>query len=75
MGYRATLIDDRAEFVMREHFPNPEIELVAASNWAEAVIAAVGNGQESVWQSSRVDTSEDEQCLRAVMTVELTMWA
>src|ERR1700720_1538747 len=30
LGYRATLIDDRAEFVTRAHFPDEPIELIAA---------------------------------------------
>jgi len=51
MGYRATLIDDRAEFVMREISLIREIELVAAvelgrggnrSGWQRDT--------ESVWQ-------------------------
>ena len=70
MGYCTTLIDDRAEFVTREHFPAREVELVAASNWPEAVIAAVGNGHGVSVAIVTRGHSEDEQCLRAVMTVE-----
>jgi xanthine dehydrogenase accessory factor len=70
MGYRATLIDDRAEFVTREHFPEERIELVAAQNWAEAVQAAVGNGHGVCVAIVTRGHSEDEQCLRAVMTVD-----
>jgi xanthine dehydrogenase accessory factor len=70
MGYRSTLIDDRAEFVTREHFPDPEIELVAASNWSQAVSAAVGNGHGVSVAIVTRGHSEDEQCLRAVMMVD-----
>lgn len=69
MGYRATLIDDRAEFVTREHLPEERIELVAAQNWAESVQAAVGNGQGVCVAIVTRGHSEDEQCLRAVMMV------
>jgi xanthine dehydrogenase accessory factor len=70
MGYRATLIDDRAEFVTREHFPEETIELVAAENWSEAVQAAVGNGHGVCVAIVTRGHSEDEQCLRAVMKVD-----
>ncbi len=70
MGYRATLIDDRAEFVTREHFPDRGIELVAAESWSEAVRAAVGNGHGVSVAIVTRGHSEDEQCLRAVMTVD-----
>ena len=70
MGYRATLIDDRAEFVTREHFPDRRIELVAAASWPEAVHAAVGNGHGVCVAIVTRGHSEDEQCLRAVMTVD-----
>lgn len=70
MGYRATLIDDRAEFVTREHFPEERIELVAAENWSEAVQAAVGNGHGVCVAIVTRGHSEDEQCLRAVMKVD-----
>jgi xanthine dehydrogenase accessory factor len=70
LGYRATLIDDRAEFVTREHFPERGIELVAAGSWAEAVRAAVGNGHGVCVAIVTRGHSEDEQCLRAVMTVD-----
>src|SRR6266550_3502180 len=45
LGYRATLIDDREEFVKREDFPETNIELVRAESWTEAAGAAVGNGR------------------------------
>ena len=70
MGYRATLIDDRAEFVTREHFPDRGIELVAAESWSEAVQAAVGNGHGVAVAIVTRGHSEDEQCLRAVIQVD-----
>lgn len=70
MGYRATLIDDRAEFVARERFPDRGIELVAAERWSEAVREAVGNGRGISVAIVTRGHSEDEQCLRAVMTVD-----
>ena len=44
IGYRATIIDDRAEFVTRDRFPDERIELIAANSWTEAVRKVVGNG-------------------------------
>jgi xanthine dehydrogenase accessory factor len=70
MGYRATLIDDRVEFVTREHFPEKDIELIAATNWTETVQAAVGNGHGACVAIVTRGHSEDEQCLRAVMKVD-----
>ncbi len=69
MGYRATLIDDRAEFVTRERFPDDRIELVAATSWPEAVRSAVGNGNGVCVAIVTRGHSEDEECLRAVITL------
>lgn len=69
-GYRVTLIDDRAEFVTREGFPDERIELVATESWSEAVQTAVGNGHGVCVAIVTRGHSEDEQCLRAVMTVD-----
>lgn len=67
-GYRATLIDDRAEFVTRARFPDELIDVMAAESWAEGVRAAIGKGTGvSVAIVTRGHT-EDEECLRAVMT-------
>jgi xanthine dehydrogenase accessory factor len=70
LGYHATLIDDRSEFVSRESFPDQRIELVAASSWSEAVRTAVGNGHGVCVAIVTRGHSEDEQCLRAVMEVD-----
>lgn len=69
-NYRVTLIDDRAEFVTRELFPDELIELVAAESWSQASSAAIGEGHGvSVAIVTRGHT-EDEECLRAVMNSE-----
>jgi xanthine dehydrogenase accessory factor len=70
LGYRATLIDDRAEFVSRENFPEQRIELVPTTSWTEAVRTVVGNGHGVCVAIVTRGHSEDEQCLRAVMDVD-----
>jgi xanthine dehydrogenase accessory factor len=70
MGYGATVIDDRAEFVTRERFPEDRIELVAAENWSDAVRAAVGDGHGTCVAIVTRGHSEDEQCLRAVIDID-----
>ena len=71
MGYRTTLIDDRGEFVARQNFPEKNIELVAAEDWSEAVRAAVGNGHGVSVAIVTRGHSEDEQCLRAVIPIDV----
>jgi xanthine dehydrogenase accessory factor len=65
LGYSTTLIDDRADFVTRERFPDAGIELIAARSWTEALqrevernvyVAVVTRGH-----------NEDEECMRAVL--------
>jgi|ERR1043166_511807 xanthine dehydrogenase accessory factor len=71
LGYRATLIDDRAEFVSREHFPESNIELVAAEDWSAAVQTAVGNGHGVSLAIVTRGHSEDERCLRAAIAIDV----
>lgn len=71
MGYSTTLIDDRAEFVTRQNFPEPNIELVAAEDWSQAVATAVANGHGVSIAIVTRGHSEDEQCLRAVIPVDV----
>ncbi len=71
LGYRPTLIDDRSEFVARENFPDERIELVAAANWSDAVRSAVGNRRGISVAIVTRGHSEDEQCLRAVMEIDV----
>jgi xanthine dehydrogenase accessory factor len=66
-GYRATLIDDRAEFVTRAHFSDERIELVAAGKWAEAVATAIGNGHGVSVAVVTRGHNEDEECMQAVI--------
>jgi xanthine dehydrogenase accessory factor len=71
LGYRTTLIDDREEFVTRTNFPETNIELVAAEDWSQAVAAAVGNGRGVSVAIVTRGHSEDEQCLRAVIGIDV----
>jgi xanthine dehydrogenase accessory factor len=67
LGYQSTLIDDRAEFVAREGFPDERIDLVAAENWFDAVRRAVSDGRGVSVAVVTRGHSEDEACMRAVM--------
>lgn len=69
-GYKATLIDDRADFVVRDRFPDERIELVAAENWNDAVRQAIGNGRGVSVAVVTRGHNEDEECLRAVITTD-----
>src|SRR3989442_2512107 len=68
IGYRATLVDDRAEFVTRARFPDERIELIAAETWAKAVREAIGNGRGVSVAVVTRGHNEDEECMRAVIT-------
>jgi len=68
IGYRATLIDDRAEFVTRERFPDERIELIAAKTWTDAVREAIGKGGGVSVAVVTRGHNEDEECMRAVIT-------
>ncbi len=68
VGYRVTLVDDRAEFVNRAQFPNENIELVAAADWGHAVRESIGNGHGVSVTIVTRGHNEDEECLRAVVT-------
>ena len=70
MAYRTTLIDDRKEFVTQQIFPK-NIELVAAEDWSQALKAAVGNGRGVSVAIVTRGHSEDEQCLRAVIDLDV----
>ncbi len=67
-GYRATLIDDRSEFLVRERFPDERIELMIAENWQDAVRNAVGNGHGVSVAVVTRGHNEDEECMHVVMT-------
>jgi xanthine dehydrogenase accessory factor len=68
IAYRTTLIDDRADFVTRERFPDEGIELVTAMNWTEAVRASIGAGRGVFVAIVTRGHNEDEECMRAVMS-------
>lgn len=68
IGYRTTLIDDRADFITRERFPDEGIELVAAENWTDAVRAGVGCGRGVSVAVVTRGHNEDEECMLAVMS-------
>ena len=68
IGYGVTLIDDRADFVTRERFPDGGIALVAAvGGWTRAVAAAVGTGRGVAVAVVTRGHNEDEECMRAVL--------
>jgi xanthine dehydrogenase accessory factor len=66
-GYHATLIDDRAEFLTPERFPEEQIRLLVANDWSSAVREAVGNGRGVSVAVVTRGHNEDEQCMQAVV--------
>jgi xanthine dehydrogenase accessory factor len=68
VGYRVTLIDDRADFVTRGRFPDAGVALVAAmGGWSRAVRETVGAGRGVSVAVVTRGHNEDEECLRAVI--------
>jgi xanthine dehydrogenase accessory factor len=70
LGYRVTLVDDRAEFVARELFTSQteqSIELVVAKNWSDAIREAIGNGRGVSVAIVTRGHKQDEDCLRAAI--------
>ncbi|PWT94912.1 MAG: hypothetical protein C5B55_01995 [Blastocatellia bacterium] len=68
-GYHVTLIDDRSEFLKREKFPQPNVELLVAENWTDAVRKAIGDGHGVAVAVVTRGHNEDEECMRAVVPV------
>jgi xanthine dehydrogenase accessory factor len=64
VGYRVTLIDDRADFVAPERFPEGGITLVAAREWAGPLKRAVATGRGVSVAVVTRGHNEDEECLR-----------
>jgi xanthine dehydrogenase accessory factor len=64
------LIDDRAEFVTRERYPDESITLVAATDWTSAVREAIGNGRGVSVAVVTRGHNEDEECMQAIITTE-----
>lgn len=67
VGYRVTLVDDRAEFVARARFPEEEIELIAAQGWTQTLKEVVGTGRGVYVAVVTRGHNEDEECMRAVL--------
>ena len=70
VGYRVTLVDDRAEFVMRELFALPSedsISLVVAMDWRDAICGAIGNGGGVSVAIVTRGHKQDEECLRSTI--------
>lgn len=68
LGFRAILIDDRKEFLLPANYPYANIELTLAANWSDAASTAAGNGRGVSVAIVTRGHSEDEQCLRAVLS-------
>ena len=66
-GYQTTLLDDRAEFLHRDRFPEKQIDLIVAEDWNSAVRDAVGNGRGVSVAVVTRGHNEDEQCMQAVV--------
>ena len=66
-GYHTTLIDDRAEFLKRERFPEQEIELMVAHDWSAALRETIGNGRGVSVAVVTRGHNEDEQCMQVVV--------
>jgi xanthine dehydrogenase accessory factor len=69
-GYQTTLLDDRAEFLKRDRFPEKQIELIVAEDWSSAVRDAVGNGRGVSVAVVTRGHNEDEQCMQAVVRAD-----
>ncbi len=80
VGYRVTLIDDRAEFVEAKLFEaagmqhaggvRTGIELVAADDWQRAMREAIGNGRSVSVAIVTRGHKQDEECLRAAIELK-----
>ena len=67
VGYRVTLVDDRADFLTRERFPEGGIDLVTAHGWGETLKEVVGTGRGVYAAVVTRGHNEDEECLHAVL--------
>jgi xanthine dehydrogenase accessory factor len=70
VGYRVTLVDDRAEFLDREQFASVTeqgIDLVVAAPWSDAVREAIGAGRGASVAIVTRGHKQDEDCLRAAI--------
>ena len=69
-GYQTTLIDDRADFLKRERFPESQIKLIVADDWSSAVREAIGNGRGVSVAVVTRGHNEDERCMQAVVRAD-----
>ncbi len=69
-GYETTLIDDRAEFLKRNRFPEEQIQLVFAEDWSLGVRDAIGNGRGVSVAVVTRGHNEDEKCMQAVVRAD-----
>ena len=67
VGYRVTLLDDRADFVARPRFPEPGIELVAAPGWTRQLTEAIAAGRGVYVAVVTRGHNEDEECMKAAL--------
>lgn len=70
VGYRVTLVDDRAEFIGRESFATPSeqsIDLVVAEDWADSMRTAIASGRGVSVAIVTRGHKQDEDCLRAAV--------
>ncbi|PYS71893.1 MAG: hypothetical protein DMF69_09095 [Acidobacteria bacterium] len=70
LGYQTSLIDDRADFLTRERFPETSIELIVARSWLESVRDVVGSGKGIAVAVVTRGHAQDEECMRAVVAVQ-----
>jgi xanthine dehydrogenase accessory factor len=68
LGYRVTVIDDRAGFVARDRFPNPAIETVLVEDWGLSVLKTIGRGRRVAVAVVTRGHKEDAACVRAVLS-------
>jgi xanthine dehydrogenase accessory factor len=66
-GYHTTLIDDRADFLKRERFPEEQIELMVTDDWSVVLLEAIGNGRGVSVAVVTRGHNEDEQCMQVVV--------
>ena len=66
-GYHTTLIDDRADFLKGERFPEREIDLKLANDWGATLLEVIGNGRGVSVAVVTRGHNEDEQCMQAVV--------
>jgi xanthine dehydrogenase accessory factor len=70
IGYRTILIDDRADFLKPDRFPEKEIQLLVADEWGSALREAIGDGRGVSVAVVTRGHNEDEQCMRTVMSTK-----